>query len=158
MLTANLLTINPTTNPISVQPTPIVFCALLMSAAAVILFAVLRYQFLRLAAEVADREREATKFASELEAQTLLSKQLSADLDELRKHLLNHDERNRAATSIWPNARIPMNLNRRGQILRLSRKGKSVAEIASDLQVAQGEVELLLKVHDLGPKSIGSEK
>ncbi len=41
-----------------------------------------------------------------------------------------------------------LNLNRRGQILRLHGKGRSTAEIASDLQISQGEVELLLKVHD----------
>jgi len=41
-----------------------------------------------------------------------------------------------------------LNLNRRGQILRLHGKGRSTAEIAADLQISQGEVELLLKVHD----------
>ncbi len=41
-----------------------------------------------------------------------------------------------------------LNLNRRGQILRLHGKGRSTAEIASDLQISQGEVELILKVHD----------
>lgn len=41
-----------------------------------------------------------------------------------------------------------LNLNRRGQILRLHGKGRSPAEIASDLQISQGEVELLVKVHD----------
>jgi DNA-binding NarL/FixJ family response regulator len=41
-----------------------------------------------------------------------------------------------------------LNLNRRGQILRLHGKGRSTVEIASDLQISQGEVELLLKVHD----------
>ena len=41
-----------------------------------------------------------------------------------------------------------LNLNRRGQILRLHGKGRTPAEIASDLQISQGEVELLVKVHD----------
>jgi DNA-binding NarL/FixJ family response regulator len=45
----------------------------------------------------------------------------------------------------------PLNLNRRGQILRLHAKGRSAAEIASDLQISQGEVELLVKVHDWSP-------
>ena len=51
----------------------------------------------------------------------------------------------------WPLPDRPagsLNLNRRGQILRLHGKGRSAAEIASDLQISQGEVELLLKVHD----------
>jgi hypothetical protein len=41
-----------------------------------------------------------------------------------------------------------LNLNWRGQILRLHGKGRSTAEIASDLRISQGEVELLVKVHD----------
>jgi DNA-binding NarL/FixJ family response regulator len=41
-----------------------------------------------------------------------------------------------------------VNLNRRGQILRLHGKGRTPAEIASDLQISQGEVELVVKVHD----------
>ncbi len=41
-----------------------------------------------------------------------------------------------------------LNLNRRGQILRLHGKGRSTAEIASDLQISQGEVELMVKIHD----------
>jgi len=41
-----------------------------------------------------------------------------------------------------------LNLNQRGQILRLHGKGLSAAEIASDLKISQGEVELLVKVHD----------
>ena len=47
-----------------------------------------------------------------------------------------------------------LNLNRRGQILRLHGKGRSIAEIASDLQISQGEVELLVKVHDLSTPSL----
>jgi hypothetical protein len=41
------------------------------------------------------------------------------------------------------------NLNRRAQILGLHRKGKPVREIASVLHIPQGEVELMVKVHDL---------
>ena len=47
-----------------------------------------------------------------------------------------------------------LNLNRRGQILRLHDKGRSVAEIASDLQISQGEVELIVKVHDWSANSL----
>jgi DNA-binding NarL/FixJ family response regulator len=69
---------------------------------------------------------------------------------------LSHEEASSSSSSdspLWSYSSGPLNLNRRGQILRLSRKGKSVAEIAQDLNVAQGEVELLLKVHDLSQET-----
>ena len=42
-----------------------------------------------------------------------------------------------------------MNLNRRGQALRLYRRGETPAEIARLLAIPAGEVRLLLKVHQL---------
>ncbi len=70
-----------------------------------------------------------------------------AELEALRARLAVAESR--AAPSDWqPQA---VNLNRRGQILRLHSKGRSAAEIASDLQISQGEVELLVKLHDWPP-------
>jgi len=40
-----------------------------------------------------------------------------------------------------------MNLTRRSQVLRLSRRGESAGQIAATLGVPLNEVELLLKVH-----------
>jgi DNA-binding NarL/FixJ family response regulator len=71
------------------------------------------------------------------------------ELETLRAQLASAESR--PAPQEWSEPDRPtasMNLNRRGQILRLHGKGRSTAEIASDLQVSQGEVELLLKVHD----------
>ncbi len=71
------------------------------------------------------------------------------ELETLRTQISSADSR--PAPSEWPLQDRPtgsLNLNRRGQILRLHGKGRSTAEIASDLQISQGEVELLLKVHD----------
>jgi hypothetical protein len=42
-----------------------------------------------------------------------------------------------------------MNLNRRGQALRLYRRGENAAEIARVLAMPAGEVQLLLKMHHL---------
>jgi hypothetical protein len=121
----------------------------LFFALAVIFFVVLGQRIQRVAADVRNREKATQNLASELEAQALLARQMSIDLEELRKRVGDQNEVIPAAPPFWGNAEIPVNLNRRGQIIRLARKGKSVAEIAQDLNVAQGEVELLLKVHDL---------
>jgi len=114
-------------------------------------FVFLRRRIQALAGEVSGRERSSAVLASELEAQALLVRQMSIDLEELRKRLSEQMESAQPAIPLWASD-MPVNLNRRGQIIRLSRKGKSIAEIASDLNVAQGEVELLLKVHDLSQK------
>ena len=42
-----------------------------------------------------------------------------------------------------------INLNCRGQVLRLHRRGDSAPEIASALGLSQGEVKLIVKVHNL---------
>jgi DNA-binding NarL/FixJ family response regulator len=114
-------------------------------------FAFLRQKIQSVAAQATSRERSAAALASELEAQALLVRQMSTDLEELRKRLSERMEPAQPAVPLWASD-MPVNLNRRGQIIRLSRKGKSIPEIASDLNVAQGEVELLLKVHDLSQR------
>jgi hypothetical protein len=43
----------------------------------------------------------------------------------------------------------PLNLNKRGQILRMRRRGERPETIAGALSLPRNEVELLLKVHDL---------
>ena len=67
-----------------------------------------------------------------------------AELEALRERVAAAESR--PVPADWtPQA---VNLNRRGQILRLHGKGRSPAEIAADLQISQGEVELVVKVHD----------
>jgi hypothetical protein len=70
--------------------------------------------------------------------------ELVAELEALRARLSVVESR--AAPPDW--APQGLNLNRRGQVLRLHGKGRTSAEIASDLQISQGEVELLVKLHD----------
>jgi hypothetical protein len=43
----------------------------------------------------------------------------------------------------------PLNLTKRGQILRMRRRGERAESIAGALSIPRNEVELLLKVHDL---------
>lgn len=73
--------------------------------------------------------------------------ELVAELEALRARVGVVESR--AAPSDWvPQA---VNLNRRGQVLRLHGKGRTTAEIATDLQISQGEVELLVKLHEWPP-------
>ncbi len=51
--------------------------------------------------------------------------------------------------AVWNSETGGINLNRRGQILRLHRRGESVSEIATALKVSYGEVKLVLKVQQL---------
>ena len=44
----------------------------------------------------------------------------------------------------------PINLNKRGQILRMRRRGERLETIAGALSIPRNEVELLIKVQDLG--------
>jgi hypothetical protein len=42
-----------------------------------------------------------------------------------------------------------LNLNRRGQVLRMRRRGESPETISGSLGIPRNEVDLLLKVHEL---------
>jgi hypothetical protein len=60
------------------------------------------------------------------------------------------EERDRLAEPAPAGALRPaMNLNRRSQALRLSRRGENPEQIASSLALPAGEVRLLLKVHHI---------
>ncbi len=48
----------------------------------------------------------------------------------------------------------PLNLNKRGQILRMRRRGERPETIAGALSIPRNEVELLLKVHDLSLEQV----
>lgn len=125
--------------------------AIVLFAAALLAVWLVKRRVIKFGLQLANRDSALTNLAAELEAQALLTRQMSMDLEELRKRLANHEDAT-PPVSVWSSLDTPVNLNRRGQILRLSRKGKSVAEIARDLNIAQGEVDLLLKVHDLNQK------
>jgi hypothetical protein len=72
----------------------------------------------------------------------------SGELEEARVRLqeLERERRSLAEAGVEPDY---LNLNRRAQILSLHRKGQRVPEIAAALRIPQGEVELMVKVHDL---------
>ena len=76
------------------------------------------------------------------------SKLLSSQIRALESRLegLEHEKENHAA---WISQAENVQLNRRGQVIRLHRRGESVPEISAALRVGQGEVKLMLKVYEL---------
>ena len=58
--------------------------------------------------------------------------------------------------SDWISRLESVNLNRRGQVLRLHQKGHSVAEIASALRIGQAEVSFTIKVAEI-PHGVRTE-
>jgi hypothetical protein len=68
---------------------------------------------------------------------------LTPALNELRARLTELEQAPRYSPD------MPVNLNRRGQVLRLLQRGDQASEIASTLGISQGEVLLMLKVHQL---------
>ena len=62
---------------------------------------------------------------------------------------LDMSEQNRQEHDEWISQAESLHLNRRGQVLRLHKRGDSVPEIASALRVGQGEVKLIIKVFEL---------
>ena len=53
------------------------------------------------------------------------------------------------ASPVFPAAGHALNLNKRGQALRMRRRGENAETIAAALQIPRNEVDLLLKVHQL---------
>ena len=58
-------------------------------------------------------------------------------------------ERNDDASPAFPAVSHALNLNKRGQALRMRRRGENAETIAAALQIPRNEVDLLLKVHQL---------
>jgi hypothetical protein len=93
-------------------------------------------------------ERESSLAGQSAALESLRQIKWSGELEEVRARLQELERERRSAAE--PGAESEsMSLNRRAQILSLHRKGKRVQEIASVLHIPQGEVELMVKVHDL---------
>ena len=80
---------------------------------------------------------------------------LAAEMHELRDRL-GEREAERQTPAGWAQEVTGVNLNRRGQVLRLRRRGRTVEEIATTLQMPRGEVELMVKVHELSQRAAGA--
>ena len=77
--------------------------------------------------------------------------ELTSQIGQLRSRLEEVEQR-KSPLSDWAAAEpTSVNLNRRGQVLRLYRRGDSVAHIASALGLSTGEVSLIVKVQEMTP-------
>lgn len=96
-------------------------------------------------------DREIRRLKSRLcgSNQELLSQEeLQARLDQLTGRL--HEAEERFRIPLQPATIKPsLNMNKRNQVIRLSRRGQPAANIASSLSIPRKEVELLLKIHKL---------
>jgi len=73
---------------------------------------------------------------------------IQLQLDDLRARAREFEDR--SFSSPTPAApRASLNVNRRTQVIRLSRRGETAPDIAASLGIPRQEVELLLKVYGL---------
>jgi hypothetical protein len=73
---------------------------------------------------------------------------LKAKLQELSLRI--HDAEERLGIAVLPpTPKASLNLNKRTQVIRMSRRGEPEENIAASLSIPRKEVELLLKVHRL---------
>jgi hypothetical protein len=101
------------------------------------------------------RASQALVGARDLESLETAMAQLSTEMQELRERLAERDAERPSPTG-WVPEVTGVNLNRRGQVLRLRRRGRTVEEIAATLQLSRGEVELMVKVHELSQRAAGA--
>jgi DNA-binding NarL/FixJ family response regulator len=74
--------------------------------------------------------------------------ELAQQVEQQRSRLEEIEQRPNPAVN-WSSEAPSVNLNRRGQVLRLYRRGDQTSEIASTLGMSEGEVKLIVKVHEL---------
>jgi septal ring factor EnvC (AmiA/AmiB activator) len=111
--------------------------ALLASAALTMLFFPLRTRVQQLGANFANREEVAAELAS-----------LRQEIRESRG-ILRELQETRAAYMDRVSEISAVNMTSQGQVLRLHRRGESVAAISSALQLPVGEVSLIVKVYEM---------
>ena len=81
--------------------------------------------------------------------------QTNAEIEQLHRNFAEaygkiQDAEERAALLVPPTApKSGLNISRRTQVIRMSRRGDRPENIAASLNLPKGEVELLLKVHRL---------
>jgi hypothetical protein len=81
-----------------------------------------------------------------LNAQQSASNELKAQVAELTARVLETEERTGVLVSPVP-PKSGLNLNKRSQVIRMSRRGEQAEKIAASLNLPQREVELLLKIY-----------
>ena len=76
------------------------------------------------------------------------ARDLKSQIEQLNDRIRDAEER-AGIMAAPPSPRASLNLNKRTQVLRLSRRGERPENIAASLSLPRREVELLLKIHGL---------
>ena len=79
-------------------------------------------------------------------AQQAAADELKAQVAELTARVLDTEERTGVLVAPTP-PKSGLNLNKRSQVIRMSRRGEQAEKIAASLNLPQREVELLLKIY-----------
>jgi hypothetical protein len=79
-------------------------------------------------------------------AQQTSADELKAQVAELTARVLDTEERTGVLVAPTP-PKSGLNLNKRSQVIRMSRRGEQAEKIAASLNLPQREVELLLKIY-----------
>lgn len=79
-------------------------------------------------------------------AQESATREMNAQMAELNMRMLDAEERAGVLVAPQP-PKSGLNLNKRTQVIRMSRRGEQAEKIADMLNLPRREVELLLKVH-----------
>jgi hypothetical protein len=79
-------------------------------------------------------------------AQQSASNELKAQVAELTARVLDTEERTGVLVAPMP-PQSGLNLNKRSQVIRMSRRGEQPEKIAASLNLPRREVELLLKIY-----------
>ena len=79
-------------------------------------------------------------------AQQTAAEDLKAQVAELTARVLDTEERTGVLVAPTP-PKSGLNLNKRSQVIRMSRRGEQAEKIAASLNLPQREVELLLKIY-----------
>ena len=84
------------------------------------------------------------------------TRDLKIELQQLNERLRDAEER--AGIPLTPpSPKANLNLNKRTQVLRMSRRGERSENIAAALSLPRREVELLLKIHSLVVNGAGDK-
>ena len=73
---------------------------------------------------------------------------LKAKVDDLSMRLRDAEDR-AGIQELPPAPKASLNLNKRTQVIRMSRRGETAENIAAYLSIPRKEVELLLKIHGI---------
>jgi hypothetical protein len=119
---------------------PLAPCALLAAGCIFGLFFLLSFE--------KEVHRLKSRLARRAAGDNTSTRELKIQLQQLNERLRDAEER-AGIPLAPPSPKASLNLNKRTQVLRMSRRGERVENIAASLSLPRREVELLLKIHGL---------